>query len=247
MSRSRSGTPDSSRSRGSSAPSRGSRSPSPQRKLEPKGKNVLNLQNLQRLDLHNMLVGHLEEEPDLDYPCKDKSKNVNDFSEWSYFKRPLFHEPPLNAKHSFTWSPKLLERIAKQNEYMQYEPEPKLAGYKETRANLDRKKRAKRMLAIWKKKPIPSYAGASDGGALTGRTDTVTVGLSTMSLKGGAGGRAGRGGGSSASVSGSAAGSAGGQRGAGGASPIRGRTMARSGSPPKQPALSSSSASSARR
>ena len=198
MSRSRSATPDSARSRGSSrgsssaSPSRrggrGSASPSPSRKLEPKSKNVLNAQNLARLDLHNLLSGHLEE-PDLDYPCKDKSKNVNDFRDWSYFKRPQFHEPPVNAKHSFLWNSKLLERISKQNEYLQYEPEPKLTGYKETRTNLDRKKRAKQMLARWKKKPLPTYASANDG-TLTGRTDTATLGLSSMSIAGGGKGSA---------------------------------------------------------
>jgi len=151
---------------------------------------MLNAQNLQRLDLHNLLQGHLEEEPDLDYPCKDKSKNVNDFSEWSFFKRPQFHEPPLNMKHSFLWNPKLLEKISQQKDYMQYTPEAKLTGYKETRANLDRKKRAKRMLAVWKKKPMPSYAEATDG-TLTGRTDSATVGLSSMSIAG-PNGRAGQ-------------------------------------------------------
>jgi len=197
---------------------------------------VLNAQNLARLDLHNLLQGHLEEEPDLDYPCKDKSKGVNDFRDWSFFKRPQFHEPPVNAKHSFLWSSKLLERVANQKDYLQYEPEPKLTGYKETRANLDRKKRAKKMLAIWKKKPMPSYASATDGGALTGRTDSVTVGLSSMSI---AGARTGTGAGAGASRGrgrGSAASSAGGGGGGGG------RTASRTRSPPPKAPASASSA-----
>lgn len=175
----RSGRSNNSKASRSSKSKSPSQKTSPHRKLEPK--NALNAQNLQRLDLHNLLKGHLEEEPDLDYPCKDKSKGVNDFSEWSYFKRAQFHQHPINMRHSFLWSDQLVEKVNKQNEYMQFTPEPKLTGYKETRANLDRKKRAKKMLAIWKKKAIASDADATDGGALTGRTDSVTVGLSSFS------------------------------------------------------------------
>ena len=56
-------------------------------------------------------------------------------------------------KASFLWCPELLEKIRDQRHYQQFVPEPTYTGYKETRTNLDRKKRAKRMLAIWKKGP----------------------------------------------------------------------------------------------
>jgi len=182
---------------------------------------MLTAQNLQLLDLHNLLSGHLEEEPDLDYPCKDKSKHVNDFRSWSYFKRPQFHQAPINMKSSFLWNDKLVERVNAQKDYMQFTPDPELKGYKETRANLDRKKRAKRMLAIWKKKPLPSYATAADG-SLTGRTDSVTVGLSSMSVSASAGGK-GRGPGQG--------------RGRGSASPSRDRaSRGATRSPPAKPA-----------
>lgn len=100
---------------------------------------------------------HLNGEPALekeyDYPCNDDSRGVQDFSEWVYFKRPQFHEPPVNMKTSFLWCPELLDKIRDQKNYQQFVPEPTYTGYKETRTNLDRKKRAKRMLAIWKKGP----------------------------------------------------------------------------------------------
>ena len=100
---------------------------------------------------------HLNGDPavgkDFDFPCNDDSRGVEDFQDWVYFKRPHFHEPPVNMKSSFLWCPELLEKIRDQRNYRQFVPEQTLTGYKETRTNLDRKKRAKRMLAIWKKGP----------------------------------------------------------------------------------------------
>jgi hypothetical protein len=56
-------------------------------------------------------------------------------------------------RHSFTWCPELLEKVRDQRNYQQFVPEKTLSGYRETNQNLARKKRAKRMLAIWKKSP----------------------------------------------------------------------------------------------
>ena len=56
-------------------------------------------------------------------------------------------------KHSFMWCPELLAKIRNQRNYQQFVPEKQLTGYRETNQNLERKKRAKRMLAIWKKSP----------------------------------------------------------------------------------------------
>lgn len=135
--------------------------------------NNLDAENLRRLEQQIELLG----DPDfnLDYPCKDRSRGVNDFSSWSYFQRPQFHKPPINMKNSFLWSDTLVERVNKQREYQQFVEEPVLKGYRETQQNLARKKRAKKMLAIWKKTPVRSQAPATDGGAITARTDRVDM------------------------------------------------------------------------
>jgi hypothetical protein len=90
---------------------------------------------------------------DYDFPCNDSSWGVQDFSEWEYFKRDQFHMPPVNMKNSFLWNPDLVQRCKDQRHYEQFIPEPTKTGYRETNQNLARKKRAKRMLAIWRKKP----------------------------------------------------------------------------------------------
>jgi len=98
---------------------------------------------------------HLHGEPAVadafDFPCNDDSRGVQDFSEWKFFTRKQFHTPPVNMKHSFTWCPELLAKIRDQRNYQQFVPEKSLSGYRETNQNLARKKRAKRMLAVWKK------------------------------------------------------------------------------------------------
>lgn len=149
--------------------------------------NALDADNLRRLELQIALQG--DPTFHLDYPCKDRSKGVQDFSSWSFFRREQCHRPPVNMRNSFLWNDTLVERVNKQREYRQApeEEEPKLTGYRETQQNLLRKKRAKKMLAIWKKTPTRSVAGATDGGALTARTDANDV------LTGGGGGL-GRGG-----------------------------------------------------
>lgn len=110
---------------------------------------------------------------DMDFPCNDSSFEVNDFSEWSYFKREQFHVPPVNMGASFLWNPELLKNVRYQRHYKQFVPEKQLTGYRETRQNLDRKKRAKRMLAIWRKSPTldRSVPGAT-GGGITDRSAT---------------------------------------------------------------------------
>lgn len=109
---------------------------------------------------------------DMDFPCNDSSYQVNDFSEWSYFKREQFHVPPVNVGSSFLWNPDLLKKVKDQRHYKQFVPEKSLTGYRETRQNLDRKKRAKRMLAIWRKSSTidRSIPGAT-GGDITARSD----------------------------------------------------------------------------
>lgn len=135
--------------------------------------NNLDAENLRRLEQQIELLG----DPDfhLDYPCKDRSRGVNNFSSWSYFQRPQFHKPPINMKNSFLWSDALVERVNKQREYQQFVEEPVVKGYRETQQNLARKKRAKKMLAIWKKTPVRSQAAATDGGAITARTDIADM------------------------------------------------------------------------
>lgn len=113
----------------------------------------LNADSLMKLEGEIHLHGEPEIKKDFDFPCKDDSRGVEDFRDWKYFKRPQFHSPPMNMKHSFLWCPELLAKIRDQREYKQFVPEKTLTGYRETNQNLARKKRAKRMLAIWKKSP----------------------------------------------------------------------------------------------
>ena len=113
----------------------------------------LNKEALRKLEFQIKIQGDPEVDKDFDFPCNDDSRGVQDFSAWTYFKRPQFHEPPKNMKHSFLWSPELLAKIRDQRNYQQFVPEKTLTGYRETNQNLERKKRAKRMLAIWKKSP----------------------------------------------------------------------------------------------
>ena len=109
---------------------------------------------------------------DMDFPLKDSSYQVNDFSEWSYFKGEQFHVPPVNVGSSFLWNPDLLKKVKDQRHYKQFIPEKTLTGYRETRQNLDRKKRAKRMLAIWRKSStIDRSNPEATGGDITARSD----------------------------------------------------------------------------
>lgn len=109
---------------------------------------------------------------DMDFPCNDSSYQVNDFSEWSYFKREQFHVPPVNVGASFLWNPDLLKKVRDQRHYQQFVPEKILTGYRETRQNLDRKKRAKRQLAIWRKSStIDRSVPGATGGDITARSD----------------------------------------------------------------------------
>ena len=118
---------------------------------------------------------------DMDFPCNDSSFEVNDFSEWSYFKRDEFHVPPVNMGASFLWNPELLKNVRDQRHYKQFVPEKQLTGYRETRQNLDRKKRAKRMLAIWRKSPtLDRSIPEADKGDVTARSDVNSkLGTST--------------------------------------------------------------------
>jgi hypothetical protein len=111
----------------------------------------LNEDALNKLASEIYLKGEPTISNDFEFPCNDDSRGVEDFSDWVYFKREQFHTPPINMKHSFTWHPDLLDKIRDQRKYKQFVPQETFTGYKETRTNLDRKKRAKRMLAIWKK------------------------------------------------------------------------------------------------
>lgn len=113
----------------------------------------LNEEALRKLEFQIKIQGDPKVQKDFDFPCNDDSRGVQDFSSWTFFKRPQFHEPPVNMKHSFLWCPELLAKIRNQRNYQQFVPEKTLTGYRETNQNLERKKRAKRMLAIWKKSP----------------------------------------------------------------------------------------------
>jgi hypothetical protein len=134
----------------------------------------LNADTLRKLEGEIHLHGEPDIRPDFDFPCKDDSRGVEDFRDWKYFKRPQFHTPPVNMKHSFLWCPELLSKIRDQRNYKQFIPEKTLTGYRETNQNLARKKRAKRMLAIWKKSPSTirlmdgSEAAATAAGTGTG-------------------------------------------------------------------------------
>jgi hypothetical protein len=147
----------------------------------------LNAAALERLEADIELHG----EPriragDMDFPCNDSSFEVNDLSDWSYFKREQFHIPPVNMGASFLWNPELLKNVRDQRHYKQFVPEKQLTGYRETRQNLDRKKRAKRMLAIWRKSPTldRSIPGA-DKGDVTARSDVNSkLGTSSSTKKG---------------------------------------------------------------
>ena len=133
----------------------------------------LNAAALERLEADIELHGEPRlRASDMDFPCHDSSFEVNDFSDWSFFKREQFHIPPVNIGASFLWSPELLKKVRDQRHYKQFVPEKQLTGYRETRQNLDRKKRAKRMLAIWRKSPTldRSIPGA-DIGDVTARSD----------------------------------------------------------------------------
>ncbi len=57
---------------------------------------------------------------DFDFPCNDSSYGVEDFSDWVYFKRKQFHEPPVNMKSSFLWNPELVQMCKNQRHYKQY-------------------------------------------------------------------------------------------------------------------------------
>lgn len=53
---------------------------------------------------------------ELDYPLDDKSLGVQNFSEWSYFKKHKENVGNLKL-HSSQWSPSLVQRIKKQESY----------------------------------------------------------------------------------------------------------------------------------
>ena len=126
--------------------------------------NRLDLKNLERLELEYELRGE-EPELTLEFPCNDSSSRVKDFTDWSFFKRPCFHDKPINMKASCLWNPTLLERLANQRHYVQEVVIEKKMGYRETQENLARKKRAKRALAIWKKTATRSVAAATNAGS----------------------------------------------------------------------------------
>ena len=63
----------------------------------------------------------------------------------------------MNAKSSFLWNPELVKNVKNQRHYSQTVPVKQLTGYRETNQNRAREKRAKRMLAIWRKKVGASY------------------------------------------------------------------------------------------
>jgi hypothetical protein len=127
---------------------------------------------------------------DMDYALNDSSYEVNDFSEWSFFKREQFHTPPVNMGASFLWNPDLLKKVKDQRHYKQFVPERTLTGYRETRQNLDRKKRAKRMLAIWRKSSTidRSIPGGTEGD-VTARSDVNSKLGSSPQRSRGKGGR----------------------------------------------------------
>lgn len=144
---------------------------------------------LAKLDAQIELLGEPDlNAPQFDFPCNDSSYQVNDFREWSYFKREQFHVPPVNMKSSFLWNPDLLANIRNQKNYKQFVPEKKLTGYRETNQNLARKKRAKRMLAIWRKsstleRSVPNATNSEDNS--DARSDVNSkLGTSKASKKG---------------------------------------------------------------
>jgi hypothetical protein len=71
---------------------------------------------------------------DLDFPCNDSSYLVEDFTEWSFFKKRINDDFKLkNMKNTHLWSPVLLNRIKRQRFYKFYIEEEKKSPIKLTR------------------------------------------------------------------------------------------------------------------
>lgn len=71
---------------------------------------------------------------DLDFPCNDSSYMVEDFSEWSFFKKRINDDFKLkNMKNTHLWCPVLLHRIKRQRFYKFYVEEEKKSPVKLTR------------------------------------------------------------------------------------------------------------------
>lgn len=142
-------------------------------------KPTLTEKNLKRLDVYNELNSSEILVTDLDYPCKDKSYGVNDFSSWSYFKdrknnvikKELIHNglvekttvqrPLHNIKASQLWCDALLDRIDNQSKYAQ-EPEIKpISKVKQTKIHKIRMRAAKNAMAKWNNVSLASNVDAN--------------------------------------------------------------------------------------
>lgn len=133
----------------------------------------------------------LSDSTNLDYPCNDNSTNITDFRQWSYFtKRAEKHSKVkiVNMDHSFVWNSSTLDRI---KQHYLYEQIPKskestLSQAKQTKIQRERMMRAKKELAIWKRKlekdnstyvkSISKADADSDASSMTGhdgKTNTI--------------------------------------------------------------------------
>ena len=122
---------------------------------------------------------YLADQERLDFPCNDSSRNVNDFSEWSYFKAFKDSRMKIVAKgHSSMWCEDIMTRVSNHATYQMIKEGPKLSVAKQTKVQRERMKRAKAQLAKWKKqleqeagvaKSSVSGAYASDGGSVSSR------------------------------------------------------------------------------
>ena len=119
---------------------------------------------------------YLADQERLDFPCNDSSRNVQDFSEWSYFKAFKESRVKMVAKgHSSMWCEDMLTKVNNHASYQMIKEGPKLTIAKQTKMQRERMKRAKAQLAKWKKqleeeagvaRSSISGAYASDGGSV---------------------------------------------------------------------------------
>jgi hypothetical protein len=88
---------------------------------KPPVQAVLSEANLINLQLQN--AGFNLYDPkveDLDYPCKDKSSGVKDFSDWKYFEKLQGDDfKAYSQQASHIWCPNLLKRISRQQFYFE--------------------------------------------------------------------------------------------------------------------------------
>ncbi len=86
--------------------------------MDEKYVHPLNAKNLETFTSRaaEVTYPHRVKVRDLDYPCNDKSSGVENFSDWSYFKKK---KKMVYNTHSILWSKDLLQRVRSQANYDQ--------------------------------------------------------------------------------------------------------------------------------